>query len=208
MFEYAAFFVPLRYFIATSIYKMENIIHKIKSYYAVSDEALSLLLSHLQRVVIPPKTIIIQSQAVDRRVYFIERGIARVYIMRGGEQVTTWFCLEGDVAYSSLSLFRDQPGFEYVETLEQTVAYATTTHVLRQLYSENLELANWKRSMQEDHFLWLCDIHFARLNLSGKERYEKMLSDYPNICNRVNLGYIASFLGMTLPSLSRIRASF
>lgn len=186
---------------------MENIIKKIKSYYPVSDESILLLLSHLKREVIPAKTTIIEAGKADRRVYFIERGIARVYIMRGSEQVTTWFCQEGDVAYGALSIFRDKPCFEYVETLEETVAYTTSTHVLRRLYSENIELANWKRIMQEDHFLWLCDIHFSRLNLSGKERYEKMLKDYPNICNRVNLGYIASFLGMTLPSLSRIRAS-
>lgn len=187
---------------------MENIINKIKSYYPVSDESVQLLASHLNRIVIPPKTTIIHAGTVDRHVYFIEKGIARVYIMKGCEQVTTWFCQEGDVVYGALSIFRDKPCFEYVETLEETIAYTTTTHILRRLYSENIELANWKRIMQEDHFLWLCDIHFSRLNLSGKERYEKMLKEYPYIYNRVNLGYIASFLGMTLPSLSRIRASF
>lgn len=187
---------------------MENIINKIRSYYPVSDAGINLLMSHLKRVVIPPKTTIIHAGTVERRVYFIEKGIARVYIMNDGEQVTTWFCQEGDVAYGALSVFRDKSCFEYVETLEETVAYMTTTHVLRKLYSVNIDLANWKRIMQEDHFLWLCDIHFSRVNLSGKERYEKMLKDYPDICNRVNLGYIASFLGMTLPSLSRIRASF
>lgn len=185
---------------------MENIINKIRGYYPVSDEALTLLLSRLKRVIIPARTTIIEANHIARQVYFIERGIARVYIMKGAEQVTTWFCLEGDVAYGALSIFRNQPCFEYVETLEETEAYVIPAVELRRLYSENLELANWKRIMQEDHFLWLCDIHFSRLNLEAKDRYEKMLKEYPNICNRVKLSYIASFLGMTLPSLSRIRA--
>jgi signal-transduction protein with cAMP-binding, CBS, and nucleotidyltransferase domain len=185
---------------------MENIINKIRSYYPVSDEALVLLLPKLKRVKIPAKTTIIEANHVAHNVYFIEKGIARVYITKGGEQVTTWFCLEGDVAYGALSIFQNKPCFEYVETLEDTEAYTISAVELRRLYSENIELANWKRIMQEDHFLWLCDIHFSRLNLEGKERYEKMLKDYPNICNRVKLSYIASFLGMTLPSLSRIRA--
>lgn len=185
---------------------MENIINKIRGYYPVSDEALALLLSRLRRVIIPTRTTIIEANHIARQVYFIERGIARVYIMKGAEQVTTWFCLEGDVAYGALSIFRNQPCFEYVETLEETEAYVIPAVELRRLYSENLELANWKRIMQEDHFLWLCDIHFSRLNLEAKDRYEKMLKEYPNICNRVKLSYIASFLGMTLPSLSRIRA--
>lgn len=187
---------------------MKHIIDKIRSYYPVSDEALGLLVTQLRQEVVAPKTTLIQAGRREQRVYFIEKGIARVYITHGGEQVTTWFCLEGDVAYGALSIFRDKPCFEYVETLEECIVYTTTVHALRQLYTTNIEWANWMRRMQEDHFLWLCDIHFARVNLSGKERYEKMLKDYPNICSRVNLGYIASFLGMTLPSLSRIRASY
>lgn len=185
---------------------MENIINKIRRYYNVSDEALALLISKLKRIEIPAKTTIIEANKVARNVYFIEKGIARVYITKGSEQITTWFCLEGDVVYGALSIFRDKPCFEYVETVEDTEAYMIPAVELRKLYSENIELANWKRVMQEDHFLWLCDIHFSRLILDGKDRYEKMLREYPDICNRVKLSHIASFLGMTLPSLSRIRA--
>lgn len=68
---------------------MENIIKKIRSYYPVSDEALALLLSRLKRVVIPAKTTIIEANHIARNVYFIEKGIARVYITKDGEQVTT-----------------------------------------------------------------------------------------------------------------------
>ncbi len=184
---------------------MENIIKKIKSYYPVSDGTIIWLLSHLKREVLPPKTILFNAGERPSKAYFIEKGIARVYIMKGIEQVTTWFCREGDIAYGALTIFRDEPCFETVETIEETIAYSIDTNELRRLYTENLELANWKRVMQEDHFLWLCDIHFSRLNLSAKERYEKLIKEYPDICNRVNLGYIASFLGMTLLSLSRIR---
>lgn len=187
---------------------MENIIRKIRSYYPVSDQSIHELRQILQRVAVPPKTLLIHRGRKEKRVFFIEKGISRVYILHGSEEVTTWFCTEGDVAYGALSIFRDEPCFENVETLEETIAYTTTTERLRELYTTNLEWANWKNRMQEEHFLWLCDIHFARVNLNAKERYEKMLKDHPEICKRVNLGYIASFLGMTLPSLSRIRASY
>lgn len=112
---------------------MENIINKIRGYYPVSDESLALLLSRLRRVVIPAKTTIIKANHIAKNVYFIEKGIARVYIMKGGEQVTTWFCLEGDVAYGALSIFRDKPCFEYVETLEDTEAYMIPVVELRNL---------------------------------------------------------------------------
>lgn len=66
---------------------MKNIINKIRSYYPVSDASIEVLASHLKRVTIPPKTIIIHAGTVDRHVYFIEKGIARVYIMKGDEQL-------------------------------------------------------------------------------------------------------------------------
>ena len=58
-----------------------------------------------------------------------------------------------------------------------------------------------------ENFLLLQDIHISRLNLSAQERYEKLIKEYPSIFHRVTLGHIASFLGITQPSLSRIRSS-
>lgn len=116
--------------------------------------------------------------------------------------------MEGDATCGSLALYRNEPAFEYVETLERTEVYVISADVLNSLYRKHIDLANWGRVLQQENFLWLQDTHIARLNLSAKERYEKLLREYPDICNRVNLGYVASFLGITLPSLSRIRAGY
>lgn len=187
---------------------MVNIIQRMYELYPVSDEAISLLVPRLKKYIIPPKTIIIQAGKADRNVYFIERGITRSFSLFEGKEVTTWFSMEGDVTCSSFSLYRNQPGFEYVETLEETEAYIISTHALTELYRQHIDLANWGRMLQQENFLFLQDIHLAHLNLSAGERYKKMLKQFPNICKRVNLGYIASFLGITQPSLSRIRASY
>lgn len=48
-------------------------------------------------------------------------------------------------------------------------------------------------------------MYLVRLNLPAQERYEKMMKEFPRLCNRVNLRYIASFPGITQPSVSRIR---
>lgn len=98
------------------------------------------------------------------------------------------------------------PGFEYVETLEETTAYSLSIEELNKLYKSYIDIANWMRVLQQENFLRLQDIHISRLNLSAKERYEHFINKYPDISNRVNLGYIASFLGITQQSLSRIRA--
>ena len=185
---------------------MERIIRRMRELYPVSDEAVKLFADSMERRIIPPKTIIIEAGKADRNVYFIERGVTRSFSLYNGKEVTTWFSMEGDGTCSSFSLYRNQPGFEYVETLEEVEAYVITTHRLRELYTLHIDLANWGRVLQQEYFLFLQDVHISRLNLTATERYNKLLVEFPNICNRVNLGYIASFLGITIQSLSRIRA--
>ena len=186
---------------------MENIIRKIRTYYPVSDEALEALVCLLKRFVFPKKTTIIHAGKQDRKVYFIEKGITRSFVLHNGKQITTWFSKEGDAACGSWDLYRNKAGFEYVETLEETTAYSVSIVQLNELYRSYIDLANWRRVLQQETFLRVQDIHIRQLNWSAKERYEHLIKECPELFQRVNLGYIASFLGITQQSLSRIRTN-
>ena len=186
---------------------MENIIRKIRTYYPVSKEALEALVSLFERVVFPSRTIIIYAGKLDRKVYFIEKGITRSYVLHNGKQLTTWFSKEGDAACGSWDLYRHKAGFEYVETLEETTVYSISVEQLDELYRSYIDLANWMRVLQQENFLRLQDMHIRRLSWSAQERYEYLTRECPEIIRRANLGYIASFLGITQQSLSRIRAN-
>lgn len=186
---------------------MENIIRKIRTYYPVSNEALEALVSLFERVVFPSRTIIIHAGKLDRKVYFIEKGITRSYVLHNGKQLTTWFSKEGDAACGSWDLYRHKAGFEYVETLEETTVYSISVEQLDELYRSYIDLANWMRVLQQENFLRLQDMHIRRLSWSAQERYEYLTRECPEIIRRANLGYIASFLGITQQSLSRIRAN-
>ena len=120
--------------------------------------------------------------------------------------MSTWFATEGTFTCSSLSMYRNQESFEYVQTLEPTVAYQTTVSQLTELVSGNIELANWWRRFMEESFLDMQERHLSRLFMPPEQRYETMLKQFPGLCSRVYLGYIASYLGVTQASLSRIRA--
>ena len=186
---------------------MENIIRKIRTYYPVSNEALEALVSLFERVVFPSRTIIIHAGKLDRKVYFIEKGITRSYVLHNGKQLTTWFSKEGDAACGSWDLYRHKAGFEYVETLEETTVYSISVEQLDELYRSYIDLANWMRVLQQENFLRLQDMHIRRLSWPAQERYEYLTRECPEIIRRANLGYIASFLGITQQSLSRIRAN-
>ncbi|MDR2920867.1 MAG: cyclic nucleotide-binding domain-containing protein [Tannerella sp.] len=185
---------------------MKNIVESIKKKYPVSKESIKLLTSYFEEEIFPPRTHIVRANVLDKKIFFIESGLTRSYILVNGNETTTWFSKEGDLAYGSLDFLKDKAGFEYVQTLEKTLTYSIPIEVLNNLYSTNIEIANWARVLHQDLFLLLQDLRIERLTLSAKERYDKLVNDYPNLCNRLNLGYIASYLGITLPTLSKIRA--
>ena len=184
---------------------MKNIIESIIKKYPVSHETIEALTSRFEKHLFPRKSHIIKADKPDRKVFFIESGLTRSYILSDGKEITTWFSKEGDWTYGSLDFLKNKVGFEYVQTLEETIAYSIPIDTLNELFRTNVELANWARVSHQDAFLLLQDLRIERLTLPAKERYEKLLRDRPGLCNRVNLGYISSYLGITLPTLSRIR---
>lgn len=102
-------------------------------------------------------------------------------------------------------LYYGQPSQEYVETLEDTEAYRIILADLLDLFHHNIELANWGRIIHQDEYRRLHRSHKERLTLSARERYMSFVEQFPDICQRVNLGYIASYLGITPSTLSRLR---
>ena len=93
---------------------MENIIKGIRQYYPVSDSSLEVLFSHMEKLELPKKHLLIRGGVADRHVYFIEKGFCRSYCLHDGEEITIWFSREGDITFAMKDLYHDEPGYEYV----------------------------------------------------------------------------------------------
>lgn len=185
---------------------MENTINSIRQFYPVSDKSINEFKAQLERKVLPAKELFIEGGKMNNYVYFIEKGICRSYCSLDGEEVTSWFSREGDITFALLALYRNKPGFEYVETLEETIVYTIRIDSLNKLYSSNIEIANWGRVVHQECVLSLQTRRIERLQKSAKERYEILLKEQPDLFSRVKLSYLASYLGMTPQHLSKIRA--
>ena len=172
----------------------------------MSSNSLEELTSRMTKLSLPKRHILIKSGVVERNYYFIEKGLTRSYILFEGNEVTSWFSQEGDITFSMLGSYQKKPGFEFVDLLEDSVIYSLPVDVLNALYEKNLDIANWSRLLHQKAFLELELRHISRLTLTAKERYEEFTREKPDIFKRVNLGYIASYLGMSQVTLSRLRA--
>ena len=176
---------------------MTNVIDKITSLYPISDDTIRTLKENVTICHFPKKHLLIKENTFSRSAYFIEKGITRSFWLVNGEEITTSFSWEGGIVFSM---------DEFVETLEEVVAYKISLSDLNRLFQTNIELANWGRIIHQDEYRRLHRSHKERLTLPAKERYEEFKQQFPQIYQRVNLGYIASYLGITLSTLSRLRA--
>lgn len=172
----------------------------------MSDTSIHELAHYMREVSLPKHTLIIQAGLKNNFVYFLEQGCARTYFLTGNAEVTNWFSKEGDITFSSGSLYHQMPAVEYVQLLENSLLYQIPIDALNRLYETNIEIANWSRVIHQEILLQMQNLRLDRLSLSAKERYEKFAAENPDLLNRVNLGFVASYLGMTQQHLSSLRA--
>jgi len=185
---------------------LKNTLEKIKSIYPLQDHHLKLLLQEMKEIDWPKNKVIIEADQVAGSLYFIEHGIARAYLDGKDNRITFWFGMEGDVFLSYHSYINQKPGYENIELLENSKLYEIKTAVLMHLYESHIELANWGRKLAELELIKTEERYIARLFKSAKERYLELLQTYPSLVQRIPLGHIASYLGITQVTLSRIRS--
>lgn len=185
---------------------MQNQLKNIEIFSSLSDETLALLNAHVSLVNHPKGEILIQAEKTEAYFYIIEKGIARAYSDGESQQITFWFGQKGDILLSYNSYINNKPGYENVELLEDCALYKIKTSDLLTLYTVNIELANWGRKIVETELIATEKRLIDRLFKTATERYRDFSMQTPELIKKVALKHIASYLGVTQVTLSRIRA--
>lgn len=141
-----------------------------------------------------------------RTIYFINKGVARIYYFRDDTDITESFAFENQVVVRYESLFTGRPSRKAIQVLEDTELVAIDAGKLFQLYDQYPQIERlFRRIFEAAHVETINRIESIQFH-SAAERYHDLLRDMPGIVQRVPLKYIASYLGITQVSLSRIRA--
>lgn len=178
----------------------------IDSVYALPEPSKEVLREHVTEVSFPKGHVLLRAERVERNIYFIRQGIVRAYARTDGGETTFWIGKEGDTILSMKSYVAGEKGYEDIELLENCVLYRLNTESLRQLFREDIHIANWGRKLAENELVKTEERLIAHQFLSATERYRQLILHKPDLLQRVQLGHIASYLGITRVSLSRIRA--
>lgn len=184
---------------------MTHVLDSINALYPLSADAEQALRVSLTPCRFPKKHTLIKEGIFNKVAYFIEQGMTRSFWMVDGEEITTSFTSPGAIVFSMDELYYNRISEEFVETLSDVEAYKIALADLNCLFQTHIELANWGRIIHQNEYRRLHRSHKERLTLSARERYEAFVRQFPDISRQVNLGYIASYLGITQPTLSRLR---
>ncbi len=157
-------------------------------------------------IAFPRNTILMEAGKVVPYIYFMKKGIARAYAPSEDRDITFWFGKEGDPVVSMKSYVEERPGYEHIELLEDGLLYRLETAVLKELFRKDIHMANWGRKFAEKELVKTEELIISRQFKTAAERYHDLMKEKPDLLQRVQLGHIASYLGITQVSLSRIRA--
>ena len=180
----------------------------LDSIYPLSEASRQTLKEHFKEVAYSKGHILLRADKVEKNLYFIKKGMARAYADSANTEITFWFGKEGDAILSMKSYIANQKGYENIELLEDCELYELNTQKLQVLFNEDIHIANWGRKLAERELVRTEERLIFRQVKTALERYKELLRESPDLLQRVPLGYIASYLGITRVSLSRIRAEF
>lgn len=174
--------------------------------YVLPEVSKSILKESIVEVSHPKDHILLRADKIETNVFFIKKGIVRAFSNQGENEVTFWFGREGETIISMKSYVENKKGYEYIQLLEECKLYKLQTKKLIQLYNEDIHIANWGRKFAEQELIKTEGRLIFRQFRTASERYKELLESNGDLIQRVQLGYIASYLGITQVSLSRIRA--
>ena len=149
---------------------------------------------------------LLREGTVCRHIWFLEKGMARVFDRKDGAEVTRYFFFPGEFIDAYCSSAQQVPSEVNIEIIQDSVVYTISRHKSRKLEAVYPVISEIEKLVEKCHTIWLEKRIYNILHSNAMEHYRYMLKHQAPIIRYVPVTYIASYLGVSLETVSRIRA--
>jgi CRP-like cAMP-binding protein len=162
-------------------------------------------LPYLQPELIQKGQYFVKAGRIADRIGFVNQGLLRSFYNIKGKETTTFFQLPGTLAAALASFLQMKPAFENIQAMEDSELIIIKRKDLLKLYKESWKWQQVGRVITESYYVIMEKRLISLQTMTAQERYRLFLQNYPELLNTVPLYYIASYLGISPETLSRIR---
>ena len=166
------------------------------------------LRDHITTLSVRKRKLLLREEGICQHVYFIKKGAIRGFTREGHKEITTWINVENQLVSSIFSLNNRDPSMENIQALENCELLIMTYDDLEKLYDQIPESNVLARKLLQVYYQDAERRAFIARLTKAENKYRHYLIHHQHLANRIPLKYIASYLGMTLETLSRVRKKF
>lgn len=184
---------------------MNQLTNFINKYAPLDKTAESAIANAARKESLQKNEILLQPGQYCHKLWFIKSGLIRRFYVHHDKEITTWIYYENQWFTASQSFFKEEPSTEYIQACEASELISISKEASQKLleYPSIQKFSNLH--LQE---MLACTEKFIQefTPLSAAEKYQYLFDNVPTIVKRAKLGHIASLMGVSQETLSRIRA--
>ena len=184
---------------------MNQFIAHFKALTKVSDDLEKELISRSNPIFVDKGEFLHKAGSTCKKTYWIQKGLLRTYYLKDGKEITDVFASEGEWITSVQSFIKKEPDQYYLQAIENSEVYALSNIDLMFLFQNFHEMERFGRITMSLNYIRLAEKLESYQFSLAKDKYVHFCKVYHSILNRLPLGMVASYLGITQETLSRIR---
>lgn len=185
---------------------MNNFNQVLRAHFGpLTSEDVKIVQSYFRSEQLSKQDFFTRSGKVCDKMSFVVSGIMRVYAEADSKEITQWICTSDFLFTDVLGFFFDQPNRWHVQALTDVELLTVTKADYRKLCREFPKWNEIEKGFIVKCFSMMEERVFSHLSMTAEERYARYFDQHKALFNQVPLHYIASVLGMTAETFSRIR---
>lgn len=185
---------------------MERLIENIKQYSDLNEKEIQLLLNSVEKRIYKKNEIIFSAGKISNEIYFVTKGCVRLFYNADGDEKTAFFYTEGQFICAGESYTYNVPAIENYQAIEESEIFIFKKSNIEILLNEVPKFEIIARIATENELISSQKMIASFITKTAEQRYIDLLETQGELFQRVPQQYIASYLGVSPETLSRIKS--